>query len=147
MENRSIEIRRTQPLVKREKKPDLEIYIDEIPRQAEPSRKVRAPKVDIRERADELIILVDMPGVDQDTLELTLARDELKLRGHADTHRIERHRLEHGEYEACDYERIFLLSEDLDTSKIEAEIQAGVLRIVLPKTQAARPHKIKVNAS
>jgi len=146
VENRSIVIRRQQPLVKIDKQPDIEIGLDELPQQAEPPRKVITPKVDIRESADEVIMLVDMPGIDRHDIQLTIDQGELKLVGHAESHMVEKRHLEYGEYESCDYERVFVLSKDLDVPKIEAEIRSGVLRIVLPKTAAARPKKIKVYA-
>ena len=80
MENRSsIELRPKQPLVKVEKKPDIVIRIDEVPEPAERSSKVKTPKVDIYERRDEVVILVDLPGADRNDIDLTVEGDQLVL--------------------------------------------------------------------
>ena len=54
------------------------------------------------------------------------------------------HKLVYAEYDTGDYQRAFTLSNEIDIDKIEASVQNGVLRLSLPKAEAAKPRKIEV---
>jgi HSP20 family molecular chaperone IbpA len=87
-----------------------------------------------------------MPGVDENSVEVNVERKVLTITGRVAPRQVEDHRLTYYEYEAGDFERSFTLSNQVDEDKIDATVKNGVLRLVLPKSEAARPKKIAVKA-
>ena len=109
-------------------------------------RTVFIPRTDIYEREDALVLVADMPGVDENSIEINVDRRELTVSGRVVPEQIADHRLTYAEYESGDFERSFTLTEEVDIGKIEATVRNGVLRLVLPKSEAAKPRKIAVKA-
>lgn len=107
-------------------------------------RKVYSPAVDIVERKEDILLIADMPGVDDKSVEITIEKDVLTLDGHVGTKLPEGHRLLISEYDTGDYHRVFNLSDEIDKEKIMATVKHGVLRLTLPKTEAVRTRKIPV---
>lgn len=114
----------------------------------ERARAVRVfnPDVDIIERKDSIIVLADMPGVDENSVDVTLENDVLSIYGKVDGEVHEKLRLIHGEYGIGDYQRIFTLFGDISREKIQATVKNGVLRVTLPKAEATATRKILVKA-
>lgn len=110
------------------------------------NRKVFVPKVDIFERGDDTILLADIPGVDEKSVDINLDKNVLTITGSIISDEIKDYRLAYAEYETGDYQRAFTLSNEIDIQKIEATVKNGLLRLVLPKAEAAKPKKITVRA-
>ena len=110
------------------------------------SEAVYLPAVDIVEKKDEIVVIADMPGVDDRAVDITLEKNTLIIYGKVSNEKPKDHRLILAEYGIGDYERSFTLSEEVDRDRIQASIKNGVLRIVLPKAAAARTRKIEVAA-
>lgn len=110
------------------------------------SREAYLPRCDIYERQDAIVVLADMPGVDEKGAEVRLEKNVLELIGRVNK-RSERHRYERCEYGEGDYYRNLRLSDGIDTERIEASMKNGVLRVVLPKSQKHRPRKIEVKSA
>lgn len=108
--------------------------------------KVYTPDVDIVERKDEIVVTADLPGIDEKTLDITLEKNVLTIYGRVETPAPEKHRLAYSEYGVGDYQRAFTLSDEVDKDKIQATMKNGILRLVLPKSEAARTRKITVSA-
>jgi len=106
--------------------------------------KIFSPAIDIIETADELKLYADMPGVDQTTIDITVDKDVLTIRGNVDAIPMEGYELIHQEYESGDYQRTFRLSDSVDQDKISAGYKKGVLELILPKAEKAKPKKIEV---
>ncbi|MGA7875582.1 MAG: Hsp20/alpha crystallin family protein [Desulfoferrobacter sp.] len=104
------------------------------------------PAVDIYESENELTLLADMPGVPIDNVDIDLNDDQLTIKGTAAAE-------EQGgtallrEYSVGDYYRQFTVSSAIDREKIKASMKDGVLKLVLPKAEAAKPRKIEVKTS
>jgi HSP20 family molecular chaperone IbpA len=109
-------------------------------------RTVFIPRTDIYERDDALLLVADMPSVDENNVDINVERRVLTVTGRVASEPIADHRLTYAEYETGDYERSFTLAEEVDIDKIEATVKNGVLRLVLPKSEAAKPKKISVKA-
>ena len=122
---------------------------DKSDRSSDSTRGVRLyrPLTDIVETDDGVELLVEMPGVNSDDVELELERRVLTIKGHAQITSPEGFNLGYSEYGEGDYERSFTLSQDLDGSGIQAEIKNGVLSVKLPRAQQARPQRIAVKAA
>jgi HSP20 family molecular chaperone IbpA len=104
-------------------------------------RYVTTP-VDIYETSEGLVVMADMPGVDQNALDIRVDNHILTLRGMA------RHMAPgepiYREYELVNYFRQFELSDRVDESKISADLKHGVLTVHLPKAEEAKPRRISV---
>jgi HSP20 family protein len=105
------------------------------------------PAVDIFETERELTLLADLPGVKAEDLKidlkdnvLTLTADETALEGPGEKEVVR-------EYRTGTYYRQFSLSDTIDQSKIDAVMKDGVLRLTLPKVEAATPRKIAVKVA
>lgn len=110
------------------------------------SRRVYVPSVDIIEREDDILLIADMPGVDDKSVDIVLEKDTLTIDGHVDETVPEGHRLKISEYGIGDYHRVFTLSNEIDKERINATVKHGVLRLTLPKTEAVKTRKIPVRA-
>lgn len=112
----------------------------------ETEAKAYVPPTDIYERADSLVAVVDMPGVDEKTVDIQVEKNILTISGRVEDEPLADHRPLYQEYETGRFLRQFTLSDEVDCARIEATVQDGVLRIVLPKAEAARPRRIEVRA-
>jgi HSP20 family protein len=110
------------------------------------ARAVFRPRVDIIENDQSIVLLVDMPGVDENSTDITLEKNVLTIRGTVQTPGPEGFRLAYAEYEIGDYERTFTMSEEIDQDKIDASVKDGVLRLTLPKSERMQAKKITVKA-
>jgi HSP20 family protein len=106
------------------------------------------PAADIYESDNELIVNLDLPGVDPKTVDLRVENNVLTIRGERkfqekdnkeNYHRVERL---YGTFA-----RSFALSTSVDPDKIRANYKAGVLSITLPKAEAAKPKRIQIAAT
>jgi HSP20 family protein len=117
-------------------------------RETESTRGARIyrPLTDIVEAPDGVTLMLEMPGVGSEDAEIELERGVLTIRGRAKLTSSENFQPVYAEYGEGDYERSFTLSDDLDGSKISAEIRGGVLNVHLPRSEAAKPKKIAIKA-
>lgn len=106
-----------------------------------------SPVTDIYETKDHVVVTADMPGVAPDAVDITLEKRVLTIRGRASIGTHEGYRRAYQEYREGDYERSFVLSEEIDREKIEAEHKNGVLTLRMPKATAAMTRKISVKAA
>lgn len=107
---------------------------------------VFTPEVDIFETDKEITLLADMPGVKAKDLLIGLRKNVLSLDGEVELPEGADEADVFREYRTGKYSRQFKLSEIIDQSKIDAELKDGVLRLKLPKAEAAKPRKIAVKA-
>ncbi|MDB5395866.1 MAG: hypothetical protein JWM91_3372 [Rhodospirillales bacterium] len=111
------------------------------------TREVFIPPTDIYETSDNIVLLAEMPGVAPDSVDITLERRVLTIRGRAVKQEHANFRQIHREFGDGDYERVFVLSEDIDRDRIEAKYKNGVLHLVLPKAEIAKERKIELKAN
>ncbi|MGO9314955.1 MAG: Hsp20/alpha crystallin family protein [Syntrophobacteraceae bacterium] len=107
---------------------------------------VFVPAVDIYESENALTLVADMPGVPIESVDIDLDSDQLTMRGTI-AMQEEKGKVIFREYTAGDYYRQFTLSSDIDRDKIQASMKDGVLKLVLPKAEAAKPRKITIQSS
>ena len=108
---------------------------------------VYTPAVDIFESDDRISLLADMPGVNAKDLKIDLRENVLTLSGRVDVPEGAHQASVLCEYESGTYFRQFTLSEAIDQSKIDAKLESGVLRLVLPKAERAKPRQIAVKTN
>lgn len=107
---------------------------------------VFTPRVDIRETEAEIVLMADMPGVDETNVSIDIEGSELAIRGAFVPEGPDGYTLSHREYGNGDYERAFTLGDTIDRSGIKATVKDGVLRLVLPKSKEVQPKRIAVKA-
>ncbi len=110
------------------------------------SAKIYNPDVDIMEGKDRIMVVADMPGVNEDSIDITLEDNLLTIYGKVDWEIPERMKLTHAEYGIGDYQRIFTISGEINREKIQATVKNGVLKLVLPKNDISKMRKITVKA-
>jgi len=118
----------------------------EAARPAVQRRVTYTPQVDILEQPEGLVLFLDMPGVKPENVEINFERGELVVRGPREPLPRKGKPLVE-EFEAGEYYRAFLVSQDVAADRITAELKNGVLTVTLPKSSAALPRKISVKGS
>jgi HSP20 family protein len=105
----------------------------------------RSFRVDILDHEKELIVRAELPGVEKEDVEVTIAGDRLTIEAEREFEEEEtkesfyRHELGYGELR-----RTIALPVEIDAEHIEAELKDGILSVTLPKIQAATRHTVKV---
>ena len=110
----------------------------------QPQQRAVVPPVDVFENDASITLLADLPGVQREQLHIRVDGDTLVLEATAQTGGPENMELVYGEAQCPAYRRQFTLSRELDTGRIEAQLRDGVLRLNIPKSEAARPRRIEV---
>ena len=108
--------------------------------------RIYSPQVDIIARKDIIIVMADMPGVDEKSVDITLEKNVLTIYGKVEADIPKDHTLSVSEYGIGDYQRAFTLSDEVDRDKIQATVKNGVLKLIMPKAEAVRTRKIPVHA-
>ena len=112
-----------------------------------PRRTTITPAVDIYEDSQGVTLWADLPGVTKDKLDVKVHDGSLSLEAEAVVPTRENLRLQHAEVREPHFARTFTLSADFDTSKIEASLQDGVLKLTIPRRDEARPRRIEIKTS
>jgi len=106
------------------------------------------PLMNVTEDKDNYYVRAELPGIKADGLDISVTGDTLSISGErkipAEDEKAQYHRRER---EAGRFSRIVSLPSQVDTGKVEAHCTDGVLRVVLPKAEAAKPKQIAVKTS
>ena len=105
------------------------------------------PPVDVVETPDGITVTADLPGVSKDNLTLRVDGDTLSIEGSVALGESANMQGVYAEIRVAHYKRSFVLSRDLDASKIDASIKNGVLTLQVPKAEQAKPRRIEVKAA
>jgi len=118
----------------------------EVERQQEATVPARAflPPTDIFESDDVLTIVMEMPGVDREDVDVNVENGVLRVEGRLDFSKYEGMQPVYTEYNIGHYRRSFSLSSKVDQERISAQMQDGVLTLLLPKAEEAKPRRISV---
>lgn len=108
------------------------------------SGKVFVPAVDIFETDEAVVVVADMPGTTEKSIDITLEQHVLTIQAKVEPHIPDGFDLQYREYETGDYQRSFNLTDSIDRDKIDAAYANGVLTLQLPKIEPAKPKKIQV---
>ena len=102
------------------------------------------PVASVVEDGDAYLLKLEMPGVNKEGLEISVENNELTIIGRRDLAQVEG-TLIHRESRTEDFRRVFEFDPSIDTSKISARIDQGVLTLTLPKAEQVKPRKIAVS--
>lgn len=117
-------------------------------REDESVRQVKVtPAVDVYEDKQGITLWADLPGVSKDKLQVNVHDGSLSIEAEAVVATPGNLRVQHVEMREPRFARTFKLSPELDTSKIQAELRDGVLKLTIPRHEEAQPRRIEVKAS
>ena len=101
--------------------------------------------VDIYENDDEILLHADMPGIEKDNISVNVDNGTLTLSA---VRKLETKGVTTWEeFGDVEYKRSFSVPQTIDVSKVDAELKDGVLRLHLPKSEAAKPRQIEIKAA
>jgi HSP20 family protein len=102
------------------------------------------PAASVVEDGDVYLLKVEMPGVNKEGLEISVENNELTILGRRSLPAIEG-ALIHRESRPENFRRAFELDPSIDTAKVSARIEQGILTLTLPKAEQVKPRKITVS--
>ncbi|CAM2153064.1 HSP20 family protein [Pararobbsia alpina] len=108
-------------------------------------RKTIAPAVDIYEDAQAVTLFADLPGVPREKLDIRVHDGHLTIEAVPAEVTPSNVRVSYAEERVPFFARRFVVSDDFDTSRIEANLKDGVLKLTIPRREAAKPRQIQVN--
>ena len=112
--------------------------------QTRAAQNYATPGVNILETAEDYVLQAELPGVNKDGVEITLEGNELTLVGRRQRAESKAPAL-YRESSIADFRRVFELGRAIDSARIDAKIEQGVLTVRLPKSDRVKPRKISVN--
>ena len=105
------------------------------------------PEVDVIEDTGGITLYADLPGVPKDKLHLEVEADKLTIEGEVVLAMPQGMEASHAEVDLPRYRRVFNLSKELDSEKVTAEFQQGVLVLRIPKVEQAKPRKVEIKVA
>jgi HSP20 family protein len=109
-------------------------------------RELRMPKVDVIDRADQVVVKAEVPGVDKKDLEVSMTENTVTIKGKTSHEEKE----EKGDYYRCEisrgaFTRTVALPSDIDTAKAKASFRDGILELTIPKVEKSKRRMISVD--
>jgi HSP20 family protein len=105
------------------------------------------PLVNIAETDNELVVEAEIPGITIEDVRLTVVGDHLSITGERKSDEIKDAKCYLNERSFGQFQRVIELPVAIDSAKIKATYRNGVLKVVLPKAEAAKPKQIKVEVA
>ena len=118
----------------------------QMPQQTEAMPLELTPAVDIIEDKNGVTLLVDLPGVEKEGLDIDVDKNVLTIRGAINLHTDEKLNATYMDVHAGTFTRQFTLSSELDANAIDATLKDGVLTLIVPRSDVHKPKKIEVKA-
>jgi HSP20 family protein len=103
------------------------------------------PPTDILETADQVVVVAEIPGIEEHEVEIEIEGDRLLFRGEKSDRQADPNQ-RHTQIEICygSFERTLVLPAEVDAEGIEVSYSDGFLRIALPKLKRRRSHQVRV---
>jgi len=125
-----------------QQKEQQQLSTESRPQSAE-SRRFATPLVDIESTQDGYVLYAEMPGVSKDGIEVTVENGDLLIVGHRRPLDVSGEPI-YRESRPYDFRRVYELDPSIDTSRISARIENGLLIVNLPKAEKVKPRRIEV---
>lgn len=103
-----------------------------------------APAVDIYEDKDNYYLTASMPGVSKENTKIKIDNNNLIIMGRIDFSDSVKRKYILKETETANYYRTFKVSESIDTTKLDAKFENGLLHVTLPKHEWVKPRVIDI---
>lgn len=108
---------------------------------------VTMPLVDIYEDENQFVLKADMPGVKKENIDISLHDDKLEISGKINHNNEREETLKYREHRLYNYYRSFTVGNNIDSGKISANVENGVLTLTLPKKEEVKPRKIEIQVA
>ncbi|MBD3290087.1 Hsp20 family protein [candidate division KSB1 bacterium] len=123
------------------------MWDDFFPTRWETRETMWQPRVDVNERKNDIMVTVEVPGMTEKDIKVTLKENHLVISGEKKME--EEHKED--EYHCCErrygkFERAFMLPTEVVSDKVEAKVKDGILKVTLPKAEKVKAKEITVNA-
>lgn len=105
------------------------------------------PRVDVLEDKSGITLYADLAGVTKDKLTLQVDADTLTIEGELGLDMPAGMEASHAEINVPRYRRVFSLSKELDSEKISAQFEQGVLKLNIPKAEHLQPRRVQINVN
>ena len=112
--------------------------------EATPNTAALMPRVDVIEDKAGITLYADLAGVPKDKLTLNIEADTLTIEGEVGLDTPPGMEASHAEISLPRYRRVFSLSKELDSEKISAQFEHGVLKLNIPKAEHLQPRKVEI---
>jgi len=126
----------------------MEMTKGTAPNTAAEARAVETPRyvpaVDIYETDEDYVVMAEMPGCDPKGIDVQFDNGELTIYGRVAPRQVPETGWLAREFGIGDYYRTFNVTDSIETEKVSAEYEHGILTLRLPKVEAAKPRKIEV---
>jgi Molecular chaperone (small heat shock protein) len=109
-------------------------------------QRVFSPRTDIYEDGETIFVVADIPGADENSINISLEKNVLSIHASPEIEFPEKLKLVYAEYGMGDYQRSFVLSDQIDQENSQANVKNGVLSLRLPKAGPVKAHKITVRS-
>ena len=124
------------------------LWNDFLPVQNENREPMWQPRVDVNEKKDEFNVIVEVPGLTDKDIKISLKEDHLVISGEKKTEEQQ----EEDNYHCCErhygkFERTFVLPAEVVANKIDAKVKDGLLTIKLPKAEKVKPKEIAIKVA
>jgi HSP20 family molecular chaperone IbpA len=113
----------------------------------QPTHSALRPDVDVHENDHFIKLYAELPGVNQDDLNITIDKNNLLLEATATIDAPTEMDVVYAEFQVASFKRSFSLSNELDADNVKALLTNGILQLTIPKKEIATPRKIEVNVA
>ena len=114
------------------------------PNPAPENEPVYVPRVDVRETAEAFVVVADLPGADEKSVEATVQKRVLTIEGWTQLEKPQGGEELGREFGAGRFRRDFTLPDAVDPERIQARVKNGVLTVTIPKKEEVKARKIQV---
>ncbi len=129
----------------------FEEFFTTIPRRRrwiKPETGVIVPNIDLYDRKGEIVLKVDLPGVKKEDIDLSITKDTITLKGEIKRDEDVKEEDYYANERSCgSFTRTISLPMEVDSENAKASYKNGVLEVILPKKEEARPKEIKIEVS
>lgn len=103
------------------------------------------PHTNLHDTGDNLEVIAELPGVSKDSVNVKIQGNYLEISGTRKSDIPEGYKVHRIEREAATFSRSFTLPYDVDANQVTATLKDGLLKMTLPKSEAAKPKQISIN--
>ncbi len=119
---------------------------DAVQKKETGNKPTLTPPADIVQQDSSYYIIMDMPGVNKEDLNISIDKQVLTVQGETGAAKSQEEKFLENEFSEAVYTRKFTLSDAVDKDKISAHLNNGLLKLHLPKAEEEQPKKIEIKA-
>ncbi len=106
--------------------------------------KSGSPRTNLYENGDNFEVMVEVPGISREDLNVKIQGNYLEISGSRKINTPEEYKVHRTERESSSFSRSFTLPNEVDSEKVEGDLKNGILHLLLPKSEAAKPRQITI---